>query len=82
MTNAAQTQIGDRWHGRLRVNGSSPSATYRGLWLAGLSATEAGNVTAWLHGLPTAGRGWTVREIAHLQFIRHLVEAGRVPADD
>lgn len=57
---------------------ATPSTTYRGLWMAGLNAIEAGNVTAWLNGLPTAGGGWTVHEITHLQFLRQLVEDGRI----
>lgn len=38
-------------------------ATYRTLRLKGLEPGEAANVTAFLHGLPSAGIRWTVGEV-------------------
>jgi hypothetical protein len=58
------------------IRGVSISAMFRGLFMAGLTASEAGNITAWLHGLPTTRDGWTIREIANLEFLSHLVEDG------
>lgn len=37
--------------------------TYRALVLGGLEPGEAANVTAFLHGLPSAGIRWTVAEV-------------------
>ena len=37
--------------------------TYRALVLGGLEPGEAANVTAYLHGLPSAGIRWTVAEV-------------------
>ncbi len=37
--------------------------TYRALVLGGLAPGEAANVTALLHGLPSAGIRWTVAEV-------------------
>lgn len=43
--------------------GSSLKATYRALLARGLEAGEAANLTAFLHGLPSAGFHWTLPEI-------------------
>jgi hypothetical protein len=37
--------------------------TYQALVLGGLAPGEAANVTAFLHGLPSAGIRWTVAEV-------------------
>lgn len=37
--------------------------TYQALVLGGLESGEAANVTAFLHGLPSAGIRWTVAEV-------------------
>ncbi len=42
---------------------ASLKATYRALLARGLEAGEAANLTAFLHGLPTAGFHWTLPEI-------------------
>lgn len=48
---------------------------YRRLILAGLSAREAGNLTAYSAGIrPSPSRGWTVREINAATFLRWLHE--------
>ena len=39
---------------------------------------EAGNLTAYLHGLAPVEGGWTVDEIEGLLFVRHLVEHQRL----
>jgi hypothetical protein len=44
----------------------------------GLSAAEAGNLTARLEGLPVGRQPWTLREVEHLLFLRSIVESGRV----
>ena len=42
---------------------TSLKATYRALLARGLEAGEAANLTAFLHGLPSAGFHWTLPEI-------------------
>src|SRR5262245_52449153 len=42
--------------------GASLKATYRALLARGLEAGEAANLTAFLHGLPSAGFHWTLAE--------------------
>jgi hypothetical protein len=48
--------------------------------MVGLSAAEAGNLTAHLNGLHVAEQGWALREIERLLFIRALVDLGRIPS--
>ena len=56
--------------------GASLKATYRALLARGLEAGEAANLTAFLHGLPSAGFHWTLPEIEAViqQRIRHAAE--------
>jgi hypothetical protein len=56
----------------------SVRATYRGLLAAGLTETEAGNLSAHLAGLAHVRHGWQMREIERLLFIRALVEQHRI----
>ena len=42
---------------------ASLRATYRAFLARGLDAGEAANLTAFLHGLPSAGVQWTLPEI-------------------
>jgi hypothetical protein len=42
---------------------ASLKTTYRALLARGLDAGEAANLTAFLHGLPSAGFHWTLPEI-------------------
>ena len=42
---------------------ASLKATYRALLARGLEAGEAANLTAFLHGLPSAGLNWTLPEV-------------------
>ena len=46
--------------------------------MVGLTATEAGNLTAHLSGLQVTERSWTIHEIERLQFLRTLVDLGRL----
>jgi hypothetical protein len=48
----------------------------------GLQAMEAGNLTAYLHGLAPVESGWTLGEIKRLQFARWLVEHGYLDEGD
>jgi hypothetical protein len=52
--------------------------TYQRLRMVGLSASEAGNLTAHLNGLRVAEQGWALPEIERLLFIRALVDLGRI----
>ena len=49
--------------GTERPVAASLKATYRALLARGLEAGEAANLTAFLHGLPSAGFRWTLPEI-------------------
>lgn len=42
---------------------ASLKATYRALLARGLETGEAANLTAFLHGLPSAGIKWTLPEV-------------------
>jgi hypothetical protein len=42
---------------------ASLKATYRALLARGLESGEAANLTAFLHGLPSAGFKWTLPEV-------------------
>ena len=53
-----------------------PAVTYRLLGSRGFRSDEAGNLTAYLHGLRPVKGGWAVGEIERLLFLRHLVERG------
>jgi hypothetical protein len=55
-------------------------STYQRLRMVGLSAVEAGNLTAHLNGLRVAEQGWALPEIERLLFIRALVDLGRIPS--
>jgi hypothetical protein len=55
-----------------------PAVTYRLLGSKGFRPDEAGNLTAYLHGLPPVRSAWALREIERLLFLRDLVERGRI----
>ena len=55
---------------------------FLGLRRCGLSAQQAGNLTAHLQGIHPVPGGWTVEEIERLRFARWQVAAGRIGADD
>ena len=57
-----------------------PAVTYRLLGSKGFRSDEAGNLTAYLQGLPPVKGGWAVGEIDRLLFLRHLVGRGDVGA--
>ena len=50
----------------------------RRLQQCGLSSTEAANLTAHLRGLPAVESGWSAPQIAHLLFLRSILESGRL----
>lgn len=54
--------------------------TYHRLRMVGLTAVEAGNLTARLSGLRVTEQGWTPQEIERLLFMRALVDLGRIPS--
>ena len=58
----------------------SVRTTYHRLRMVGLTAVEAGNLTAHLSGLRVSDQGWTPQEIERLLFVRALVELGRMPS--
>ena|SRR5437773_4556457 len=51
--------------------------TVRLLTMRGLAPAEATNLTAYLCGIPVTDRGWTLREINKLLFLRELNTHGR-----
>jgi len=55
---------------------ASLRATYRALLARGLEAGEAANLTAFLHGLPSAGFKWSLAEIDSIiqRRINHAAE--------
>ena len=67
---------------------ASLKATYRALLARGLEAGEAANLTAFLHGLPSAGFRWSLpeveaiiqRRIAHAAEQRAAAVASRASA--
>lgn len=67
---------------------ASLKATYRALLARGLETGEAANLTAFLHGLPSAGFKWSLpeveaiiqRRIAHAAEIRARAVADAKPA--
>lgn len=67
---------------------ASLKATYRALLARGLEAGEAANLTAFLHGLPSAGFHWSLPEIeaivrrrlAHAAEIRNAAPDRSSPA--
>jgi hypothetical protein len=54
---------------------ASLKATYRALLARGLEAGEAANLTAFLHGLPSAGFRWTLPEVEAIVHRRLLYAA-------
>jgi hypothetical protein len=55
---------------------------FLGLRRCGLSVEQAGNLTAHLEGIRAVPGGWTLDEVARLQFARWLVTAGLLGSDD
>ena len=54
------------------------STLYRQLRICGLTETQAGNLTARAAGLTSSSRPWRIVEIQRLQFLRALVDQGRI----
>lgn len=78
MSDAASTRIRGSRDGSPRDLPAPPSVIFRRLRIGGLSAVEAGNITAWLVGLPTSLNGWTLREIAYMAYLRERVADGEL----
>jgi len=55
---------------------------FLGLRRCGLSIEQAGNLTAHLEGIRPVPGGWTLEEVARLQFARWMVMAGELGGDD
>ena len=55
---------------------------FQGLRRCGLSAEQAGNLTAHLEGIRGVPGGWSVEEMQRLRFARWLVASGMIGADD
>ncbi len=61
------------------ANGARPDwirSSYRLLMMRGLSATEAGNVVAYVAGLHASETGWSTRQIEDIVALRSLVACG------
>jgi len=54
------------------------STLYRRLRVCGLTEPQAANLTARAAGLTAARRPWRLVEVQRLQFLRALVEQGRI----
>jgi hypothetical protein len=77
MTTGAK--LDKRYAHRERARGDLSVATMtRRLQMCGLSSAEAANLTAHLQGLPAVESGWSARQIAHLLFLRSILETGRL----
>ena len=63
-----------------RQVGASLKATYRALLARGLEAGEAANLTAFLHGLPSAGFRWTLPEVEAI-INRRIAHAAEIRAE-
>lgn len=57
---------------------AAPRAIHRRLIMAGMTPTEAGNITAVAVGLQPVPGGWTIREIERVRFLTYLAEHGRI----
>jgi hypothetical protein len=64
--------------GTARSQFEPPAVTYRLLGSMGLRPDEAGNLTAYLHGLSPVESSWDVGEIERLLFVRHLAVRGDI----
>lgn len=66
-----------------QVSRSTARETYRSLLLRGLTAGEAGNLTAFLSGIAVdGGRPWRIADVERLLFLRELCRSGRIGSDD
>jgi hypothetical protein len=58
--------------------GMTAGFVHRGLRAKGLDVVEAGNLTAFLFGMPCVAEGWSLAEIERLLFARYLAGHGRL----
>jgi hypothetical protein len=56
--------------------------TYRSLTSRGLTPDEAGNLTAFMCGIPLDGVNWSIRQVNQLLFLRELHRTGRFGRTD
>jgi hypothetical protein len=66
------------------TSGSRPeliSATHRRLQRMGFADPQAANLTALMNGVGISSQPWTVRELAHLLFLRESSRVGRLWSD-
>jgi hypothetical protein len=75
-----RNRTGSRDRSAVTAESEQPTvrATYQRLRMVGLTASEAGNLTAHLNGLPVTKGSWTLQEIERLLFLRALVEQNRI----
>ena len=55
----------------------APRQTFRKLTGLGLTPDEAGNLTAYMCGIPIDGAHWSLRQVNQLLFLRELRQTGR-----
>ena len=61
-----------------QVRPDSVNETYRALRAMGWTESQAGNLVAHLAGLDVTRKGWLIREVDGLLFMRSLVSSGRL----
>jgi hypothetical protein len=71
----------DGWRPSLTA-GRRMRGDFLGLRRCGLTVEQAGNLTAHLRGIHAVPGGWTLDEVARLQFTRWLVASRTLGADD
>ena len=69
------------WATNLQV-GRGIRGMFIGLRRCGLSVEQASNLTAHLAGIQPVPGGWSLAEVERLRFLRWMVSAGRLGADD
>ena len=60
----------------------TPRAVWRLLQMRGMTPDEAANLTAFLHGLPTADLRWSLPQLNQLLFLRQMRLSGRFGHND
>lgn len=60
----------------------TPQTVWRLLQMKGMTPDEAANLTAFLHGLPTADLRWSLPQLNQLLFLRGLRQSGRFGGTD
>lgn len=65
-----------------RAPAPAPRAVWRLLQMKGMTPEEAGNLTAFLYGLPTADLRWTLKQLNQLLLLRQMRQSGRFGCTD